>query len=124
MIDAIGRRLQQSKPVTWYTFVFRIELSPVYSEPLLVNKAVGNTVWLANGQRWNVRRCLRHKSSLRDGLPTSLPVSSGVQSPITDPVVEADSDVLGPVFEFSRQREQQQLQLPRRSQSVPRPRVL
>jgi hypothetical protein len=94
----------------------RHKLAPVYSEPLVVNKAVGNTVWLANGQRWNVRRCLRHKSSLS----TSLPVPTGVNSSNVVPVADAensDSDIAGPVFEFSRKQ-----QHPRRSQRVIRPR--
>ena len=101
------------------------KLAPVYSEPLAVSKAVGNTVWLANGQRWNVRRCLRHKPTLRSSSSTTPTVSTGVSSSIVDPVADADSDTIGPVFEFSRPRvQQQQQQQPRRSQRVTRPRDL
>jgi hypothetical protein len=41
------------------------KLAPVYSEPREVLKANDRTVWLTNGQRWNARRCIRHRSSLR-----------------------------------------------------------
>jgi hypothetical protein len=41
------------------------KLAPAYSEPFLVTAVRGNCVVLANGQRWNLRRCLRHQQSLR-----------------------------------------------------------
>ena len=41
------------------------KLAPVYSEPRRKTKANENTVWLDNGQRWSLRRCLLHHSSLR-----------------------------------------------------------
>ena len=41
------------------------KLSPVYSEPRLVARANDTTVWLANGQRWNRRRCLIHRPLLK-----------------------------------------------------------
>ena len=31
------------------------KLAPVYSDPVRVTKVAGNTVWLANGQRWIAR---------------------------------------------------------------------
>ena len=71
----------------------------------MVNKAVGNTVWLENGQRWNVRRCLLHRSTVRSSKPLLVP--SGVSSSIANPDADDDSGVLGPVFEFVRQQQQQ-----------------
>jgi transposase InsO family protein len=47
------------------------KLARVYSEPRLVDKVKGNTVWLRNGQRWNVRRCLLHCSVLKQPPSTS-----------------------------------------------------
>jgi hypothetical protein len=41
------------------------KLASAYSEPFLVTAVRGNCVVLANGQRWNLRRCLRHQQSLR-----------------------------------------------------------
>jgi hypothetical protein len=41
------------------------KLAPTYSDPLQVARANGNTVWLTNGQRWNVRRCLLHRASIK-----------------------------------------------------------
>ena len=41
------------------------KLAPKYSELHEVVKVNGNCVVLRNGQRWNLRRCLRHKTSLR-----------------------------------------------------------
>lgn len=41
------------------------KLAPAYSEPRLVEAVRGNCVVLSNGQRWNLRRCLRHQPSLR-----------------------------------------------------------
>jgi hypothetical protein len=43
----------------------------VYSEPRLVDKVKGNTIWLRNGQRWNVRRCLLHCRMLKQPPSTS-----------------------------------------------------
>jgi hypothetical protein len=45
------------------------KLVPVFSEPFEVTRAAGNTVWLKNGKRWNVRRCIRHRSSLKPTTP-------------------------------------------------------
>lgn len=36
------------------------KLAPTHSEPLEVARVSGNCVVLRNGQRWNLRRCLRH----------------------------------------------------------------
>jgi transposase InsO family protein len=47
------------------------KLARVYSEPRLVDKVKGNTIWLRNGQRWNVRRCLLHCSVLKQPPSTS-----------------------------------------------------
>jgi hypothetical protein len=41
------------------------KLAPTYSDPLQVARASGNTVWLTNGQRWNARRCLLHRASIK-----------------------------------------------------------
>lgn len=40
------------------------KLASKYSEPMVVQKAIGNTVWLENGQKWNLRRVLPHKTIL------------------------------------------------------------
>jgi RNase H-like domain found in reverse transcriptase/Integrase zinc binding domain/Integrase core domain/Reverse transcriptase (RNA-dependent DNA polymerase) len=40
------------------------KLAPVYSEPVGVTRVQGNTVWTADGKRWNLRRCILHKSML------------------------------------------------------------
>jgi hypothetical protein len=42
------------------------KLAPVYSEPHEVAKVSGNCVVLRYGQRWNLRRCLRHRTSMRN----------------------------------------------------------
>jgi len=47
-------------------------LALVFYEPLAVSKAAGNTNWLTNGQRWNVRRCLRHRHTLQNSSSTPL----------------------------------------------------
>ena len=88
------------------------KLAPRYSEPRTVVKAAGNTVWLQNGQRWNVRRCLLHRSVLKQPPPemTSL-VGPSVQAPLC-----GDEDVPVPVC---MRVPQQQL---RRSQRMRRPR--
>ena len=41
------------------------KLAPTYSEPLEVARVSGNCVVLRNGQRWNLRRCLRHRTCMR-----------------------------------------------------------
>jgi hypothetical protein len=47
------------------------KLARVYSELRLVDNVKGNTIWLRNGQRWNVRRCLLHRSALKQPPSTS-----------------------------------------------------
>jgi RNase H-like domain found in reverse transcriptase/Reverse transcriptase (RNA-dependent DNA polymerase)/Integrase zinc binding domain/Integrase core domain len=37
------------------------KLANTFSEPHRVARAKGNTVWLDNGQRWNVRRLIKHE---------------------------------------------------------------
>lgn len=41
------------------------KMAPTYSEPRQVARVHGNCVELCNGQRWNLRRCLHHRPSLR-----------------------------------------------------------
>ena len=84
------------------------KLAPRYSEPRAVVKAAGNTVWLQNGQRWNVRRCLLHRPVLKQPPPK---MTSSVQVPLS-----GDEDVPVPVC---MRVPQQQL---RRSQRMRRPR--
>jgi len=36
------------------------KLSPTFSEPREVLRTNAHTVWLTNGQRWNMRRCIFH----------------------------------------------------------------
>ena len=84
------------------------KLAPRYSEPRAVVKAAGNTVWLQNGHRWNVRRCLLHRSVLKQPPPE---MTSSVQAPLS-----GDEDV--PVTICMREPQQQL----RRSQRMHRPR--
>jgi hypothetical protein len=71
------------------------KLAPVFTDPVRVTKVVDNTVWLENGQRWNVRRCLPHRSSLRHGSTSPTAVTSS-SSPT--PETDADSDEQDAVF--------------------------
>ena len=110
------------------------KLAPVYSEPRRVTKANETTVWLDNGQRWSLRRCLLHRSSLRSteqspGTMTSSPSTPEVASSTHD----SDSDeTQGPVFTFPlptvpsvRPRTLQgQVQGPRRSARIAKQRDL
>jgi hypothetical protein len=66
------------------------KLAPFFSEPQLVNKAAGNTVWLANGQRWNLRRCLLHKSMLKQSVRSS--TQQLQQQPQPPPLLPSPSD--------------------------------
>lgn len=78
------------------------KLAPVYSDPVRVTKVIGNTIWLENGQRWNVRRCLPCRSSLRRASPspTSL-TSSTTPSPLADTDEDLGStDEQGAAFVF------------------------
>ncbi|HSN22592.1 MAG TPA: hypothetical protein VLS45_00230, partial [Methylomicrobium sp.] len=54
------------------------KLAPVYSEPQEVTKVSGNCVVLRNGQRWNLRRCLRHRAIIRS--PSAVSVQPGEQT--------------------------------------------
>lgn len=106
------------------------KLSPVYSGPVQVSKASGNTVWLTNGQRWNVRRCILHRSSLKSTV-TSSSSSASPSSPMSAPASDTakinnnnsdgdddDNDDL-PRSQFcmhSHQQQHQQHQTVRRSQ--------
>jgi transposase InsO family protein len=51
----------------------------MYSKPFQVTAVRGNCVMLENGQRWNLRRCLRHQSSLRPSLAHGTENQSVVQ---------------------------------------------
>jgi transposase InsO family protein len=42
------------------------KLAPSFSEPREVKRANGRTVWLKNGQRWSVRRCILHSRAEAD----------------------------------------------------------
>ena len=42
------------------------KLAPMYSEPFEVARVNGNCVVLRNGQRWNLRRCLHHRTIMRN----------------------------------------------------------
>lgn len=78
------------------------KLAPSYSDPYPVARVKGNTVWLQNGQRWNVRRCIRQQSSIRQAtsagqLPTADPPSSNREAAPTDD----DEEQNGPTFSFA-----------------------
>jgi transposase InsO family protein len=55
------------------------KLALLYSKPFQVTAIRGNCVVLENGQRWNLRRCLRHQSSLRPSLAHGTENQSVVQ---------------------------------------------
>ena len=75
--------------------------APVFSEPFKIAKAAGNTVWLTNGKRWNVRRCIRHRSAMTSSTPQPVAVSPAAATPpITTEDEEADSATFG--FSFDR----------------------
>ena len=111
------------------------KLAPKYSELHRVVRASNNTVWLENGQRWNVRRLLLHRLSLNQSpTPPSSPLP--VQPTVTssrDIQIESDVDEQSPTFTFPRrqqqrtqrhghQQQQPQPQPLRRSQRQPKPR--
>ena len=58
------------------------KLSPTFTAPFKVRRSNGRTVWLENGQRWNVRRCVLHANNdIHDDLaeypvPIDNPVAS------------------------------------------------
>ena len=85
------------------------KLAPKYSEPRAVVKAVGNTVWLQNGQRWNVRRCLLYRSILKQPAPE---MTSSAKPPLQVPS-SMEEDVPVPVCMRVPHQQPQQL---RRSQ--------
>ena len=78
------------------------KLAPVYSDPVRVTKVIGNTVWLENGQRWNVRRCLPCRSSLRrESLSPTTLTSSTTPSPLVDTDKDlGTTDEQGAMFVF------------------------
>lgn len=41
------------------------KLAPAYSEQRRVRRAAGNTVWTDDGKKWNVRRCILSRSSIK-----------------------------------------------------------
>jgi hypothetical protein len=90
------------------------KLAPRYSEPRAVVKAAGNTVWLQNGQRWNVRRCLLHRSVLKQPAPE---MTSSTKPPVQDPL-SVEEEVPMPVCMRVPQQQPQQV---RRSQRNRRP---
>jgi hypothetical protein len=90
------------------------KLAPRYSEPRAVVKAAGNTVWLQNGQQRNVRRCLLHRSTLKQPAPG---MASAIKPPKQEPLSMEEE---GPITVCMRVP-QQQLQQVRRSQRMRRP---
>jgi hypothetical protein len=66
------------------------KLAPVYTEPHEVAKVSGNCVVLRNGQRWNLRRCLRHRASMRSA--SAYGAQPGEQSSIQHSPPPSDSE--------------------------------
>ena len=107
------------------------KLAPVYSDLVRVIKVVGDTVWLKNGQRWNVRCCLSCHSSLRRESPSPTSLTS---STTPSPLAGTDEDEPGAVFVFrlptllrptavaARSATTEGATGPRRSQRIHRPR--
>lgn len=67
------------------------KLAPTYSEPLEVARVSGNCVVLCNGQRWNLRRCLRHRTSMRS--QSADHAQLGEQPPTLQPQLPHDSEL-------------------------------
>jgi hypothetical protein len=74
------------------------KLANRYSEPRKVVQSSRHTVWLENGQRWNVRRCLLHRSSVSATQSTD---SSRVTADPSPAQSGTDSDEEGPTFSFA-----------------------
>jgi hypothetical protein len=72
------------------------KLANSYSEPCRVDRAKGNTVWLDNGQRWNVRRLIKHLP----GTTTEQPTSRSNNCPKRTDAQPSDEDSDGPTFTF------------------------
>lgn len=64
------------------------KLAPKYSEPMAVQKAIGNTIWLDKGQKLNLRQVLHHKSILRQPKPQDSPSSP----PLPSSSLQTDDD--------------------------------
>ena len=82
------------------------KLAPAYSEPRRLTKANETTVWLDNGERWSLRCCILHRSSLRSteqssGIITSEPSTPEAVSLADNSDPASDSDeTQGPLFTF------------------------
>jgi hypothetical protein len=76
------------------------KLAMAYSDPFQVKRVAGNTVWLSNGKRWNLRRCLPHKSAVK---VKSSAISEPLATvPAPSPAVDEDEDEAeGPTFDFT-----------------------
>lgn len=75
------------------------KLAPVFSEPYEVVKAAGNTIWLRDGRRWNVRRCIRYRSSLK-AAPTVPPTAPSVRDTEVQPSCFDDDEPDSATFAF------------------------
>jgi transposase InsO family protein len=83
------------------------KLAPVYSDPVQVTRSQGNTVWTADGKRWNVRRCIRVQSAMRrrnienntsvvPDAPASHPDDADTTAPTGEPIAcSSDLDTNG-----------------------------
>jgi hypothetical protein len=75
------------------------KLAQSYSEPRLVTKVRGNTVWLSNGGAWNVRRCLLESTLSRPPTtPTHRPTTPNNND--NDLTSDSDQDDEQPTFPF------------------------
>jgi hypothetical protein len=77
------------------------KLAPVFSEPFEIAKAAGNTVWLTNGKRWNVRRCIRHKSAMTSSTQHPIAASSAAAAAAATPLINDEENEDSATFGFS-----------------------
>jgi hypothetical protein len=73
------------------------KLAPTYSEPRVIERVSGNMVRLQNGQCWNVRRCILHRSVLKKKLNNSVlssaPVTVSLESDNDNDILSYDLSV-------------------------------
>lgn len=104
----------------------RHKLAPAYSEPFEVAGVKGNCVMLRNGQRWNLRRCLKHRTSLQRS--SAQQAQRGEQQPTesTPPPSEGELDgtaeFIFPTGNTTQPQPSADRVLPRRSHRSRRPR--
>ena len=86
-----------------------------FSDPVLVTRVKGNMVYVNNGQRWNLRRCVKHHPLLKSSNTSVAPLDCNDQLSVAD----AESDC--PTFNFAVSQSvplESHVTVPRRSTRV------